>query len=709
MRQIVQSLKTGNTEIVEFPSPKVKPGYILIQATDSLVSIGTERTTVTGAKESLISRAKKNPDKVLKLIKLIKDNGIKKSISSVSNQIDQYLPLGYCNSGVVIEVGENINDIAVGDRVTSNGPHAEIVSVPRNLVCKIPDLVSNRDASFTVIGAIALQGVRLCKPTIGESIVVIGLGLVGLMTVQILKANGCRVIGLDIDEKKCELANSFGVKTINTKNISEIDKLIFSLTQSGADGVIITASTSDNKIISDAAKMSRKRGRIILVGVVGLSIDRSEFFKKELTFQVSASYGPGRYDDKYELEGLDYPKPFVRWTENRNFETILNLIEDGQLNVEKLISQEVELDHFENIYDSINSTKSIGVVIKYPLNNTTQKNISKVIINKDNVDKKIGVLGFIGAGGFTENFILPSLKKTKSVLRGISSISGFTSTILAKKFKFNYSTSNYKDILNDEKIDTVFITTQHDSHSKFIIESLNSGKNVFVEKPLAITKPQLNSVINAYEKNKSNSLTIGFNRRFSPHMLAIKESLTIKEEPISISITINAGHIPKELWVHDMKRGGGRIIGEACHFLDLCVFLSGSEITKVCMNALGPDYSTNNDVVTILLYLANGGIATINYFSNGSSNYSKERIEVYSNGRIWITDDFKTTTAYGVKGFKNIKTKVDKGHDKQFQELMKQVQTGGKPIISPNEIFNVSKATFSAIESMKESSWIDVQ
>jgi len=301
------------------------------------------------------------------------------------------------------------------------------------------------------------------------------------------------------------------------------------------------------------------------------------------------------------------------------------------------------------------------------------------------------------------------LNKTKSVFRGISSISGFTSTILAKKFKFNYSTSDYKDILNDEKIDTVFITTQHDSHSKFIIETLNSGKNVFVEKPLAITKTQLESVINAHKKNKSNSLTIGFNRRFSPHMLAIKESLTIKEEPISISITINAGHLPKELWVHDMKKGGGRIIGEACHFLDLCVFLSGSEITKVCMNALGPNYSTNNDVVTILLYLANGSIATINYFSNGSSKYSKERIEVYSSGRIWITDDFKFTTAYGVKGFKNIKTKVDKGHDKQFQELMKQIQTGGKPIISSNEIFNVSKATFSAIESMKESSWIDVQ
>ncbi len=708
MRQIIQSLKTGNTEIVEFPSPRVKPGYILIQTTDSLVSIGTERTTVTGSKESLLSRAKKNPEKVLKLIKLIKDNGIKKSISSVSNQIDKYLPLGYCNSGIVIEVGENITDIAVGDRVASNGPHAEIVSVPKNLVCKIPDLVSNRDASFTVIGAIALQGVRLCKPTIGESIVVIGLGLVGLMTVQILKANGCKVIGLDIDEQKCELANSFGIKTINTKNILEIDKLVYSLTQSGADGVIITASTSDNKIISDAAKMSRKRGRIILVGVVGLSIDRSEFFKKELTFQVSASYGPGRYDDKYELEGIDYPKPFVRWTENRNFETILNLIEEGLLNVKNLISQEVELDHFENIYNSINSTKSIGVIIKYPLNNITHKNISKVIINKDNTDKKIGILGFIGAGGFTENFILPSLKETKSVFRGISSISGFTSTTLAKKFKFNYSTSDYKDILNDENIDTVFITTQHDSHSKYIIETLNSGKNVFVEKPLAITKNQLKSVINAYEKNKSNSLTIGFNRRFSPHMLAIKESLTIKKAPISITITINAGNIPKEIWVHDMKKGGGRIIGEACHFLDLCVFLSGSEITKVCMNALGPDYSTNNDVVTILLYLANGSIATINYFSNGSSEYSKERIEVYSSGRTWITDDFKLTTAYGVKGFKNIKTKVDKGHVKQFQELIKQLQTGGKPIISSNEIFNVAKATFSAIESMKESSWIDV-
>lgn len=708
MKQIVQSLKTGNTEILEFPAPKVKPGNILIQTTHSLVSIGTERSTVTGTKESLLSRARKNPDKILKLLDLVKENGIKKTISSVSNQIDQFFPLGYCNSGIVIEVGENINDIKIGDRVASNGPHAEIVSVPRNLVCKIPDKVSNRDASFTVIGAIALQGVRLCKPTIGETIVVIGLGLVGLITVQILKANGCRVIGVDIDEKKCELANSFGVKTINSKNVSEIDKLIFNLTKSGADGVIITASTSDNKIISDAAKMSRKRGRIILVGVVGLSIDRSDFFKKELTFQVSASYGPGRYDDKYELEGIDYPESYVRWTENRNFESILNLIEEGSLNVKNLISKEVEFDNFEEIYNSIKTTNAIGALIKYSLNSTPQKNNSIIIHNQDITDKKAGVLGFIGAGGFTGNYILPSIKETESICRGISSISGFTATNLAKKFNFNYSTSDYKEILNDDKIDTVFITTQHDSHSKFIVETLNAGKNVFVEKPLAITETQLKSVITAYEKNKSNSLTIGFNRRFSPHMLAIKESLTPKEDPISISITINAGFIPKESWVHDLKRGGGRIIGEACHFLDLCVFLSGSEITKVCMNSLGSEYLKNNDVVTILLHFANGSIASINYFSNGSSKYSKERIEVYSNGRTWITDDFKSTTAYGVKGFKNLKTKVDKGHNKQFQELIKQVQTGGKPIISSSEIFNVSKASFSAIESMKDECWIEV-
>lgn len=707
MKQIVQSLKTGSTEIIEFPVPKIKPGHILIQSTYSLVSIGTERSTVTGTKQSLISRAKKNPEKILKLLELVKNNGIKKTISSISNQIDQFFPLGYCNSGIVIEVGDNINDIKIGDRVVSNGPHAEIVSVPRNLVCKIPKVVSEKHASFTVIGAIALQGIRLCKPTIGEYIVVIGLGLVGIMTVQILKANGCRVIGVDIDQKKCDLAASYGAKTINSKNVSDIDKLIYNLTSSGADGVIITASNSDNKIISDAARMSRKRGRIILVGVVGLSIDRSEFFKKELTFQVSASYGPGRYDDNYELKGIDYPKPYVRWTENRNFESILNLMEDGLLNVENLISQEIELDNFKEIYNSISNTDSIGSIIKYPVNNTIKKNISKIIFKKHICDKKTGVLGFIGAGGFTENYILPLLKQTNGIFKGISSSTGFTSTNLAKKFNFNYSTSNYMDILNDTEIDTVLITTQHDTHSKFIIEALNFNKNVFVEKPLAITDSQLDSVISAFEKNKTNSLTIGFNRRFSPHMLAIKESL-ITKDPISISITINAGFIPKESWVHDIKRGGGRIIGEACHFIDLCVFLSSSKISKVSMHGLGPDFLLNNDVVTILLQLSNGSIATINYFANGSSKYSKERIEVYSSGRTWISDDFKSTIAYGVKNFKNLKTKVDKGHNKQFQEFIKQVQSGGEPIIPYDEIFNVSKATFSAIESMKETRWIDV-
>lgn len=708
MRQIVQSLKTGNTEIIEVPAPKIKEGYIVIQSTDTLISIGTERSTVSSSQVSLYSRAKKNPEKVVKLFEQVRNNGLKKSLQTVSNQLDKYLPLGYCNSGVVIEVGDGITDIAVGDRVVSNGPHAEIVSVPRNLVCRIPDSVSNRDASFTIIGSIALQGVRLCKPTIGETIVVIGLGLVGLLTVQILKANGCKVIGLDIDEKKCELANSFGIKTINTRSISDIDKIISSLTQTGADGVIITASTSDNKIISDAAKMSRKRGRIILVGVVGLNIDRSEFFKKELIFQVSSSYGPGRYDDKYELEGIDYPKPYVRWTENRNFETILSLIQDGSIKVEKLISKELILDDFTNIYNSISSTDAIGVVIKYPKIDSSQIDTPTIFLKREKPNKSLGVLGFIGAGGFTENFIIPALKETSGVFRGISSLSGFTSAVLAKKFSFNYSTSDYMEILLDNEIDTVFITTQHDSHSKYIIDTLNHGKNVFVEKPIAITMAQLSDVINAYKKNKSNSLTIGFNRRFSPHMVAIKESLAIHEAPISISITLNAGHIPRTSWVHDIKRGGGRIIGEACHFLDLCVFLSGSEITKVCVNGMGTDISATNDVVTILLRLANGSIASINYFANGSSEYSKERIEVYASGRTWITDDFKQTRAYGVRGFKNIKTKIDKGHFHQFQKLIKQIQSGGEPIIPSNEIFNVSQATLSAIESMKKSCWVDV-
>ena len=491
MKQIIQSFKTGLINLEELPVPSVNSGSVLIQTSHSLVSLGTERMLVEFGKASLIEKTRQQPDKVKQVLDKIKSDGLMPTMEAVFNKLGQPLPLGYCNVGKVIAIGDEVSAFTVGDRVASNGPHSEVVSVPKNLVVKIPNPVSDEDATFTVIGSIGLQGMRLLKPQLGETIVVIGLGLIGLITCQLLKANGCNVIGLDLDKAKCDLAQEWGINSLNPKTNNPV-KSVMDITQNiGADGVIITASTKSNDVISQAAQMSRKRGRIVLVGVVGLIINRADFYEKELSFQVSCSYGPGRYDDQYEQKGIDYPLPYVRWTEKRNFEAVLEAIKNGNLNVKELITERVPLEDYNQIYDHMNSKGSIASILIYPGLDTQALERKTITIKESSFVGQKGVIGIIGAGNFTNMTVLPSLKGSGAHIKTIASSGGVSGTQLAKKHNISQSTTDYKEILNDKDIDTVVITTRHESHAKLVIESLNAGKNTFVEKPLALNQNEL--------------------------------------------------------------------------------------------------------------------------------------------------------------------------------------------------------------------------
>jgi predicted dehydrogenase/threonine dehydrogenase-like Zn-dependent dehydrogenase len=705
MKQLIQDLKNGNTLLEEVPNPRAKAGAILIKTTHSLVSLGTERMLVEFGKASLIEKARQQPDRVKEVLDKMKTDGIVPTLEAVFNKLNQPLPLGYCNAGIVEEVGKGVHGFNVGDRVASNGNHAEYVCVPENLASKIPDNVSDEEATFTVIGSIALEGIRLSNPTLGETIVVIGLGLIGLVTAELLKANGCKVIGYDFDQQKVELALAKGIFAFNPSQGNDPVKLVKQATNEiGADGIIITASNKNDDIIHQAAEMSRIRGRIILIGVIGLNIHRDDFYKKELSFQVSCSYGPGRYDENYEQKGNDYPIGYVRWTEKRNFEAVLNTISTGQLNVKSLITERVPLENYEQIYGDMRKQGAIASILVYP-NNSIR--IDSVRINDQRFEGKKGVFGIIGAGNFTSSTIIPGMKAAGANLKFIASAGGLTAKILAKKGDISIATTDYHEILKDLEVDTIIITTRHNLHANMVIESLLAGKNVFVEKPLCLTEHELQNIITAHLSQLNSHILVGFNRRFAP--LAQKMKHLLGEGPKNIIATMNAGFIPSNSWVHDLEIGGGRIIGEACHYIDLCTFLSGSNVTAVCMNSMGTLSQENTDNASILLKYENGSNAVINYFANGSKAYSKERIEAYNQEKTLILDNFRILKGYGIKGFSKLRTKLDKGHRNQFKLLVEAIQKGGEPIIPFDEIINTTKASFAAIKSLKENRWIEIQ
>ena len=705
MKQIIQDLKTGQTILEEVPVPLVKSGYVLIQTSRTLVSLGTERMLVEFGKANLIDKARQQPDKVKQVLDKIKTDGLQPTLEAVFNKLGQPLPLGYCNVGQVVAVGKGVTEFVVGDRVASNGNHAEFVCIPKNLVAKIPENVTDEEATFTVIGSIGLQGVRLLNPQLGETIVVVGLGLIGLVVIQLLRANGCKVIGIDFDQQKVDMAISKGIVAINPSKGIDPVKFVEEYTNSiGTDGVVITASTKSDEVIHQACMMSRKRGRIILVGVIGLNMRRDDFYKKELSFQVSCSYGAGRYDEEYENKGHDYPLPYVRWTEKRNFETILYSISSGGLDVKSLITEYVDLADYDRIYGDMRKLGSIASIIKYP----KQQTIDHVVrLNCNSFSKTNGKIGIIGAGNYASSMIVPCLRRANANIKYIASAQGLSAKILAKKAGAEAATSDYNEILKDKEVDLVVITTRHNLHAKLVLEALKANKSVFVEKPLCLNRDELNEIVNAYNAaDKKVTLTVGFNRRFSPFTTKLKKY--IGNEPKNIIATMNAGFIPRDMWVHDLEIGGGRIIGEACHFIDLCSCIADSKVLAVCMNAMGANPEENTDNASIMLKYENGTNAIINYFANGSKSYAKERIEVFSQEKVFILDNWRKLDGFGVKGFSKMSGSLDKGQKILFSMLNKRIQKGGEPLITFDCIVNTTKASFAAIQSLKEGKWVTI-
>lgn len=710
MKQVLQDLKTGKIEVAEVPCPNVGQGMVLIQSSHSLISAGTERMMVEFSKASLISKARSHPEKVRQVLDKMRTDGILPTLETIFHRLDEPMPLGYCNAGRVLAVGPGVYDLQIGDRVISNGAHAEIVCVPRNLVAKIPSEVDGEEASFTVLASVGLQGIRLAQPTLGERFIVFGTGLLGLMTVQILKANSCSVMAVDINLERLKIAESFGAETVNTSGGGDpvTAAQVFSKGR-GVDGVIICASASSNEIIHQAALACRKRGRIILVGVVGLNLKRDDFYKKELTFQVACSYGPGRYDENYEQKGQDYPYGYVRWTEGRNFEAVLEMLSQKKLDVKPLVTHRFPLEKAPEAYEKIRNRESLGVILEYPEN----VNLDRQIVINPHPKGKLGaikgcqkaVIGVIGAGHFATGTILPALRKTGARIKYIA---GNTNTVglthIARKFNVEQAITDCRVIFEDAEVNTIFILTRHNTHSCFVIESLKAGKNVFVEKPLCINKNELDAIRENYVKMSLPKplLMVGFNRRFSPHTLKIKELIAERKEPLCMNITVNAGSIPPEHWIQNPEIGGGRIIGEGCHFIDLLSFIADSPVVYVSAVMSGEGPSIREDRMSIQMRFADGSIGNVNYFANGSKSYSKEVLEVFSEGRILSLENFRQVRGFNFRGFKIFRTRrQDKGHNREVAEFIRCVENGGNALIPFNELVNITMASFAAVESAK--------
>jgi len=701
VKQVLQNLNTGDTILEEVPSPSASAGGSVIRTSVTLVSAGTERMLVDFGKGNLLQKARQQPDKVKQVLEKAKTDGVAQTLDAVRNKLDTPLALGYCNVGTAVE--SRCEEIAVGDRVVSNGKHAEYVSVPKNLCVKIPDSVDDESAAFTVIGAIALQGIRLIKPTLGETVVVTGLGLIGLVAVQLLRAHGCRVLGIDYDAEKVALAKQLGAEVVNLS--AGQDPLAIAEQYSrgrGVDAVLITASTKSNDPIHQAALMSRQRGRIVLVGVVGMEMSRADFYEKELSFQVSCSYGPGRYDSEYEEKGNDYPVGFVRWTEQRNFEAILDMMAEGRIDMKPLISHRFKLDQAAEAYDLISSGNPLGVLLQYPAK-PAEKIERTVTLNAPlpAVTASQACVGFIGAGGYASSVLVPAFAATGARLKSIASATGVSSVHVGKKNQIEEATTDTDSVLADEAINTLVITTRHNSHAGWVRKGLEAGKHIFVEKPLTLTREELDDLGSFYTAmDRRPLLMVGFNRRYSPLIQPIAQALARKSQPVSMVMTVNAGEIPADHWTQDMDVGGGRIIGEGCHFIDLLRYLANSSIVDVQARAMD---SSCKDSVSILLSFANGSIGTVNYLANGNKGFPKERLEVFCGGSIAQVDNFRSLKTYGWRELKSQRLwRQDKGQANCTQAFVKAIESGSSSeLISFDELLEVANACFDAVSQFR--------
>ena len=695
-------MSSGQTEILTLPSPSLSKGDLLIRTSCSLVSAGTERMLVEFGKANFIEKARQQPEKVQQVINKALTDGVITTFEAVQSKLDKPLQLGYCNVGTVIAVGSEVSGFQVGDRVASNGPHAELVVVPQHLCALIPSAVTDQAAAFTVLASIGLQGIRLANPSLGETFVVSGLGLIGLLTGQLLIAQGCRVLGLDPDPTKCDLAESFGITALHLD--SGLDPVCWCLEQNegiGVDGVLITAATTSSEPVHVAAQICRQRGKIVLVGVTGLDLRRELFYKKELTFQVSCSYGPGRYDSAYEKEGHDYPIGFVRWTEQRNFQAVLRALANGALKIDSLISHRFTFDQAAKAYELLSSPNpSLGILLQYScLADPHEHNVGlcSKYPSATSICSAKPVLSFIGAGNYASRLLVPAFSKCGAQFHTIVASSGLGPVYVGRKFGFRRASTDISALLSDPSCNAVVIATRHDSHASLVERALIAGKHVFVEKPLCLTSKEQTAIEEAYSGEQL--LMVGFNRRFAPLVVDLQQQLSRLNGPMAFVYTCNAGSIPAEHWTQDSAIGGGRLLGEACHFVDLLRFLAACPIESFQLLSAS-DSKTCPDTFSILLRFSSGSIGTVHYFANGSKAFPKERLEVFADGKVFQLDNYRKLKAWGIPGFRSRRLlSQDKGQFSCCSAFLEAIKTGGPAPIPISEIFEVQNLLLEALKS----------
>lgn len=717
MKQILQNLKTGNIEVADVPSPIAQPGRVLVRTATSLISSGTERMTVEMGHKTLLGKARERPDLVKQVIQKARSEGVLNTVNAVRNRLESLNSLGYSAAGTVIKVGNQVAEFRPGDRVACAGAefaaHAEVLSVPKNLCVRLPDDMSFEAGAFGTLGAIALQGVRLAEVTLGESVVVIGLGLIGQLTVQLLKANGCRVYGIDLDTKRIDLARQLGADAGCAPGV-DAQRTVLNWTRGrGADAVLITAATSSNQPVELAGEISRLKGRVVAVGLVGLEVPRKLYYQRELTLKISMSYGPGRYDPEYEERGHDYPFAYVRWTEGRNVEAFLDLISEGRVNTDPLITHRFPISEGERAYQLITGEiegSHLGVLLQYD----TEREINRRITLKHGQPGTVSStvrIGLIGAGKYARSMLLPHFKAAGVDFRSISSASGISAREIGSKYGFHSCVSDSQDVINDDTANLIVVATRHDTHAGFARQALKGGRHVFVEKPLALNDEELDAVLDAAAKSQGQ-LMVGFNRRFSPLAVQAKEFFKEHTVPISISYRVNAGRIPRSHWIQDPREGGGRIIGEVCHFIDLMQFMTGSFVTRVYAEAITSQHSEvlNEDSVFITLRFADGSNGSIAYLAEGDRTLPKERVEIFGAGKVFLLDDFRSAITYQNGRRRTTKLRnQDKGQANEVRAVCEVVLKGGPAPIALADLAATSRATFGIRESLRSGLPVEVK
>ena len=722
MKQVTQHNKTGEIRIEALPIPALKAGHVLVKVRYSLISAGTEKASITQRKASLFEKAKKNPELVRKVLDQVRLYGIIQTYRRVKTQLETRAPLGYSASGVVIAVGEGPSEFRAGDRVACAGAgyasHAEYILIPANLCCKVPKGVEFQEAAYTTVGGIALQGVRQAEPTLGETIAVIGLGLVGQLTVQLLKASGCTVIGIDPDHGSVKLAKECGADAALHRESGDVKNVVRSMTKgAGVDAVIITAATASNDPVELAGDLCREKGRVVLVGDVGLNLPRGPYFLKELDFRLSRSIGPGRYDPIYEERGHEYPLGYVRWTENRNMQEFLRNIATKAIDVRKLTTHRFSIDDAKAAYALISAKggsreRYIGILLDYGDGEVFQdeREARRIDLPRTSVAEtpaKIKI-GFVGAGNFAQGFLLPHLQQNSSAtLVGVCTSNGLSAANVARNFGFGFATTEVREIFENETINTVFIATRHNLHARLALEALRAGKNVFVEKPLALTRDDLKE-LQAFHRSSGKQgsgpiLLVGFNRRFAPHMQQVVRFFEGSAGPFILNYRVNAGFIPSTHWTRDPLEGGGRLIGEVCHFVDLMQYCTQARPVKVFAESLSTARGVkDDDSMAATIKFDDGSVGTITYLANGDATLPKERLELSSTGRSAVIDNFQHLTLYQQGKKREFKfSNVEKGHKEEVRAFLQTIVNAHPSPISFESLILTTLATFAIQESLQ--------